>query len=38
LVFGPALAIDNNPGVVCFYTKFSSGKVLPYIDSPPVPL
>ena len=35
LVLGPALAIDNNPGDECLILKFSSGKVLPYIDSPP---
>ena len=36
-VFGPALAIDINPGTVCLWMKFSSSNLVPYIDSPPVP-
>ncbi|TXG60965.1 hypothetical protein EZV62_012328 [Acer yangbiense] len=31
------LAIDRIPGPMCFFTKFSSSKLGPYIDSPPVP-
>lgn len=27
----------SRPWVVCFRLKFSSGKVAPYIDSPPLP-
>jgi hypothetical protein len=28
-VLGPALAIESNPGLVCFTVKFSSGNVRP---------
>ena len=34
----PELAIDRIPGLVCLWIKFSSSKLSPYIDSPPVPL
>ena len=34
-VLGPAFAMDNSPADVCLILKFSSGNVLPYIDSPP---
>ena len=36
-VFGPALAMDKRPGIVCFLRKFSSANFSPYIDLPPVP-
>ena len=29
LVFGPALAMDNKPGLSCFFVKFSSANFLP---------
>ena len=29
LVFGPALAIERTPGLVCFKTKFSSANLAP---------
>jgi hypothetical protein len=37
LVLGPALAMLRMPGPVCLSLKFSSAKVGPYTDSPPVP-
>lgn len=37
LVFGPALAMERRPGPVCFATKFSSAKRLPYMLVEPVP-
>lgn len=37
-VFGPELAIDSMPPLVCFNVKFSSSNFFPYIDLPPVPL
>jgi hypothetical protein len=37
LVSGPALAMLSTPALSCFMVKFSSLKVRPYIDSPPVP-
>lgn len=37
-VFGPALAIESRPGLVCLILKFSSGNLSPQIDFPPVPL
>ena len=37
LLFGPELAIDSNPGTLCFRMKFSSSNLRPYIERPPVP-
>jgi hypothetical protein len=36
-VLGPLLAIDRSPGWSCVTEKFSSAKLLPYIDTQPVP-
>mmetsp|Transcript_51433 Transcript_51433/g.151596 ORF Transcript_51433/g.151596 Transcript_51433/m.151596 type:complete len:215 (-) Transcript_51433:172-816(-) len=37
LVFLPLLAMLRMPGTVCFRLRFSSAKVWPKMDSPPVP-